>query len=644
MIRLALGLIFCCIMFAASVQAADSTGTVAADSSSVEDSTGVYPVRDTTQKSVEKAVQKFVRLGRQQDSLLALILGSGNWFLSVPDQPQMTSQFDYDPQLYRLSTSSWGEFETVYPLGMAPANLSRSDELFGNESYANPAPLPASEEFIRADIADSYYLLTPTLSGIYSPLGRPFTLYQQRDLPDNDTTLSKIYVIHGRGGFANTTFTFRNRFGPAGMVHADGTFLKKNGQPAYADSRLNRLRIISQPKIAANVEMEVALMMNRLSGSKPFVPRGALLWGDMSDNYTGITGHVDYYNHDWSRYSAVLTYRNDDQQFALENLRNLQRFRQLDASLSHRRIINRHDLEFRADLRYLRFTENRTAHNAVYYNLSAGDLLALSNRLTAYCDLGLKGSSDLWIRPALTMLVRYQIDTGKSLTVIASRGAFLPAPEMQYLKSMSATLYNDTVDYRLAGNGQIESGYSHGMEAVFHYAYGRMKTQVRMGLIRLSNLPQWQVDYSVYANGDYQVAPFDRSLFFASLQSRLSLPYGFYGIGSYALRSVYQSGVDYTYGPQHLASGIVGFRFPINKLKIMVNAALGCKYRSLAARHLDGTSDNATAILESYLSFDLKRFHFFYNYTNLLDINYSLNGLPQPGRSRWWGFTWEFLD
>jgi hypothetical protein len=88
----------------------------------------------------------------------------------------------------------------------------------------------------------------------------------------------------------------------------------------------------------------------------------------------------------------------------------------------------------------------------------------------------------------------------------------------------------------------------------------------------------------------------------------------------------------------------VGVRFPVRKLKIMLNAAVGGRFRSASAQYFGGGSDDARILPEAYFSFDLKSFHFFYNYTNLLNANYYFGGYRQPGRAIWWGFTWAFVD
>jgi hypothetical protein len=630
-------------MFSCEVKAVDSTRTAMADSLPVVDTLRKAATPDTVIRQIPKPVTRYVRQTPHQDSLLLLAFGRGGFLPDSIDLPQMSSQLEYDPEFYRLSTSPWGEFETISPFGLLPSALSRSDDFFGDASYANPVPLPGSEELTRTDFADSYYLLSPTLSGAFSPLGRPSTLFQQRRLVDADTAQSKLYVTRGRGGFSNTTFTFQNHFGVAGVVYADGTFSKKNGLLAYSESKLDRFRIISNPVIATNIDAEVGLFINRLHGSKLVTGMNEMNWGDLSDNYSGAMGQVDYFRDDRSRYSATLSYRNDDQKFNLLSLRNAQRFRQLDALLSHQRIVRQHNLEFKANLRCLRFTENAAFHNVGYYDLAVSDFRSL-NRLTAYGSLALRGSTDLRIRLAITLLARYQFDSAQALTVIASRGAFLPQPEMQYLRGVTAILQDTTIDYRLAGNEGIESGYSHGVEGYYRHNWGRITAEARVGFVSLNNLPEWRVDFTELALADYSVGALDRNLFFASARTRLTLPRGFYGVGGYAYRIVYHQGINYTYGPQHLASGLLGVRFPINKLKIVINAAVGGKFRSATVYALTGNRDDATMILESFLSFDLKRFHFFYNYTDLLDIDYSLNGLPQFGRSLWWGFTWEFFN
>ena len=80
------------------------------------------------------------------------------------------------------------------------------------------------------------------------------------------------------------------------------------------------------------------------------------------------------------------------------------------------------------------------------------------------------------------------------------------------------------------------------------------------------------------------------------------------------------------------------------KVLVTVSGAASIKFRSATNRYFDGGSDGTLALTESFLSFDLKQFHFYYNFNNVLSTKYSLDGLTQPGRSLWWGFRWEFFD
>jgi len=492
---------------------------------------------------------------------------------------------------------------------------------------------------------DGYHLLSPTLAGVGSPFGRPFVVYQQSQLPDADTSQSEIFVTHGTGGFANTSFTFENHFGAAGIVNADGTFIRKNRAYAYSGSKLNRLRLVSRPAIARNLATTIGLSLNRMIGDKLFHPRTAFYSGDLSDNCSAINTQVVYYENEKVNYRASLVYRNDDQGITYERLQSHQRFQIADLHVTQQTEGTPNNLEFGGDVRYLRYTENRKAHNTLYYNVGASDLLTLTDRINAYGNFSLRGSSDLRIKPVITLSTEYRIDSLWSVAAIASRGVFMPQPEMLYLRPVSGALLDTTVDYRISGNEQLESGYANSLEILLRGSFSHLvAAQARVGYTNFHSLPEWQVDYETYDNGNYRAVAVDRNLFFAALTARLTLPKGFYGQASYAFRDVYHDGINFTEGPQHQASGYAGVRFPIRKLKIMLNAAIGGCFRSASAQYFGGGSDDARMLAEAYFSFDLKSFHFFYNYTNLLNVNYYFNGYLQPGRAIWWGFNWAFVD
>jgi hypothetical protein len=493
--------------------------------------------------------------------------------------------------------------------------------------------------------ADGYHLLSPTLASVGSPFGRPFVLYQQLQLPDHDTSQSEIFVTHGTGGFANTSFTFENHFGAAGIVNVDGTFIRKNRDYSYSGSKLNRLRLVSRPVIARNLATTIGLSLNRMIGDKIFYSRGDRYYGDLSDHCSVISTQVAYYQDEKVNYRASLIYRNDDQRITYERLRSHQRFQVADLHLAKQTEGTANSLELGGDLRYLRYTENQNAHNTLYYNIGVSDLLTLTDRINAYGNASLRGSSDLRVKPVATLSMEYGIDSLWSVAAIASRGVFMPQPEMLYLRPVSGALADTSVDYLISGNEELESAYANSIEVLLRGSCGRfVTTQARSGYASFHGLPQWQADYVTYANGSYSAVAVDRNLFFAALTARLTLPKGFYGQASYAFRNVYHNGITFTEGPQHLASGYAGVRFPVRKLKITVNAAIGGRVRSASAQYFGGGGDDARMLTEAYLGFDLKSFHFFYNFANLLDADYSFGGYRQPKRAIWWGFNWAFVD
>ena len=617
---------------------ADSTRAVSVDSTTKADSVAAPA-------PLLKAPKPFKKLTPHFDSLLTLLFGSQGDAAVDFDLPQASSRFDYDPLLFPLSSSQWGEFESVYPSGLSPSALSRVDPLTGDESFANPVPLPGSEEYTRMEPAEGYHLLSPTLAGMGSPFGRPFVVYQQSQLPDDDNSQSEIFVTHGTGGFANTAFTFKNHFGAAGIVNADGTFIRKNRDYSYSGSKLNRLRLISRPVVARNLATTIGLSLNRMIGDKLFHPRTAFYSGDLSDNNSAISTQIAYYKSEKVNYRASLVYRNDDQRITYGGLQSHQRFQIADLHLARQTEGTPNDFELGGDLRYLRYTENHKVHNTLYHNISASDLLTLTDRINAYGNFSLRGSNDLRIKPAATLCMEYRIDSLRSVATIASRGVFMPQPEMLYLRPISGALFDSSADYRVSGNEQLESGYSNSVEILLRGSFCRhVSAQARAGYANFHSLPQWQVDYETYANGNYRAVTVDRNLFFAALTARLTLPKGFYGQASYAFRNVYHDGINLTEGPQHQASGYAGVRFPVRKLKIMLNAAVGGRFRSASAQYFGGGSDDARMLAEAYFSFDLKSFHFFYNYTNLLNANYYFGGYLRPGRAIWWGFNWAFID
>ncbi len=537
----------------------------------------------------------------------------------------------------------WGDFETFYPLGLSPSYLSRSDNLVGDHSFANPVPIPGSEQFIRSDYADSYYFLTPALSTVYSPFGRALSVYQQRHLADSDTAHTRVFVTRGRGSFSNTTFTFQNYFGSLGNVNADGTFQKTNGLLFNSNSKLDRLRLIVEPSVGANLHLSMLYSLNRLKGSRIFFPDNYNYHGYLSDNYNILALDATYYQSDAASYSARLTYKNDDQKFDSGTLKTAQRFRVLEGSASHQRAVGNQLITIGGDLRFLRFSQHPNSVSTIYYNLYGSTLFRATDRVQLYGYGALRGSEELKPDPALSGALRFALSDNASFSGLVSHSAVLPQPEMQYLDPVAASFDGDTlIDYRLVADQELEIGTVESIEAIFNWNSEALSLQARGGFATLGDVAAWTADYDSLKNGTYQATELDREVTFASLQTRMRLSSRLRFDASVGARHVEGDDLDYTAGPATTGSIIGWYLLPITSVKVDITAGAGGRFRSDANGYDPGSGEDAVFITDTYLSFDLKKFHFFFNFTNVFDLSYTLNGVQQPGRSIWWGFNWAF--
>ncbi len=596
------------------------------------------PQPDTTRKVV-----KHTRTTPITDSLLTLLFDDWQSPPEFPDFPEETSWWQLDPYLYRLSVGMWGDLETFYPLGLAPSYLSRSDNLVGDQSFANPVPLPGSEEFIRTDLADAYYFLTPGLTGIYSPFGRALSIRQRRQLSESDTARAKVYVTRGRGAFSNTTFTFQNHFGKIGNINADGTFQKTNGLVIGSNSKLNRLRVIVEPELGTNLHTSVLYSLNRLQGGRVFFPDNYFYSGFNTDNLANLSLSASYYPSDNSSYSAQLNYKNDDQKFDNGRLRTAQRFRLLEGSAQAQHSLGTQVLTLGGNLRFLHFRHDPGSSNTLYYNLYGSNLWTLSGRFHVFAHGALRGSEDLKPALAVSGLVNFNVFDRLSLSGVVSRNAVVPQPEMQYLDPIAASFDGDTlIDYRLVGDKDLEAGVVESVEGILAWNSDRLKAQIRGGVSHLNNVAAWQVNYDSLANGTFQPVPLDRNLFFATFQSSISLTSRLHLDAAFGRQRVKQGGTDDTYGPENTGSVVGWYKYFVKKYQVDITVGAGGRFRSDCNPYFVGGGDQAVFITDSYLSFDLKKFHLFFNFTNVFDLYYTLNGLQQPGRSMWWGFNWAF--
>jgi hypothetical protein len=304
----------------------------------------------------------------------------------------------------------------------------------------------------------------------------------------------------------------------------------------------------------------------------------------------------------------------------------------------------RHFVELGADLRHLSYTDQETNNKAVYYNLTLTDLLALTRNLSVSGQAAITGSQDVRIRPAVSGTVNFSTGQAFHAGLTVSRSTLLPQPEMLYGVYKVAALVTDTIDYSINGDAELEPGAATGIELSLHRTAAFYEARLRGGYFSFSDLPAWSIAYDSLLFGEHVASNMNCRLMFASVECRVA-PHGrLTGLLTYGIRDVADEGETLTLGPQHTAAALLLYRLPIRRLAVFVNLGAGAEFRSASNRYFIGAPEDGVMTVDSYLGFDLKRFHFFFNFDNLLDTEYTLGGLRQRGRSYWWGFKWTLLD
>lgn len=227
--------------------------------------------------------------------------------------------------------------------------------------------MPASEEFLRVDIADQQIFFPTGWSQLGSPFGRTTQVYQRRQIERRDTSETSLYVTRGRGAFSNTIFRFQNYFGPSFNLSADGNFQQNTGLFLLADHKLDRLRFVAEPNVGERSSLAVAFQSSRLKGSKLFFPGGYQYRGNYSDNYSALAIIGDRVTSPGVSYRLRAAYKNDDQKFSSTGLSSAQRFRLLDLSLAHQRPLANQTVELGLDLR---ICDSRTGTRAMISSTS----------------------------------------------------------------------------------------------------------------------------------------------------------------------------------------------------------------------------------------------------------------------------------
>ncbi len=578
-----------------------------------------------------------------RDRLIRTIVGAAPKRPRV-DLPQTTSWWKFNPLLARVSVTPWGDFESFYPAGLATTQLSRYDAGMGEVTFVNPVPLPQSEEFVRTEIADEEHLLSPGLASVVAPFGRPFAIYQVLEPENTDSARSKIFVTRGRGAFANTTFRFQNYFGPLGRVAADGSFQKTDGLYFNANTNMQRMRFSATPAVGRKARLELLYAFNRLKGDRLIFPPDYGYSGFSTDNLSIYAARGQLLVSPRSSYSASLAYKTANQIFDNASLGTSQSTKVVDLRLANQRTSERHALEFAVDSRYLHLVDQEVGENAVYYSVGASDIVTLSASTSALARAAVIGTSDLSPRPSLTLALSKAISGPVSLVAAATQTTVLPGAEMKYGVAKSAAFETDTVDYSLAPNIDIETGGVTGCDLGLQSRFERVEWQIRTGYYLMRDIPEWKAEFDSLRYGEFVASGIDQDLWFATLESRWQPHDRVTAMLNYGYRQVTASDSTITLGPAHTAAALVLYKLPVRRFQIDLSFGLGAKFRSATDRHFSGEPEDGVLTLDSYFTFDLKSFHFFFNFENLLDTEYTVAGLDQLGRSVWWGFNWAFLD
>jgi len=578
------------------------------------------------------------------DSLIKLLFGRFDGQQGFPDRPQSSTTWQSEPALYRLAVGMWGDMETLHPLGLTPSHLSRSDNLVGEQSFANPVPLPYSEEWVRVEPSQRFYLLTPTLSGLVLPLGRSTSMYQQSDLVEFDTATSSVYVNRGRGGFANTTFDFASNFGSFGSIRADGTFQKNDGLYSGADSKLSRMRLTVEPRLSDNLLGRAHYSFNRLRGSKVYFPTDFQFDGNVTDNFATLSTSLTYLRSEDSQFDLRLSYRNDDQRFDDAGVKAEQRFRVVESQLEFQRRHLKNTTSVVVTSRYLNYQSQEMGTSSIYFDAGLRRLGAISERASYFASASLVGSDKLSPAPNVMASSSFQASTTTTLSLIGGWRSIQPQPEMLYMEPVQAMLADTVVTYSILSDPDLGVGSAASLEMVLNYSRPRLSMQVVGGAINMMNVSEWQFSEDSLEYGRYSAVEVDKNVFYGTLKVHAEPFTRVTANASYGLRNVSSGGKEITSGPIHTANGSAWYRFPINRFRLWLNVGAGATFRSAANRYLAGGVEDGVILTETYFSFDLKRFHFYFNYQNLLDVEYTLNNIQQPGRSVWWGFKWNFVD
>lgn len=599
---------------------------------------------DSTAAETAPPIVEYLRPVPHLDSLLKILpLQTAAWWDNF-DFPQMSSRFDYDPAISRVAQGPWGEGEQLYPLGLPPTSLSRADPLFGDNAISNPVPVPISEEALRIDPSQKYYLLSPGLAGAIVPFSRETALYQPLPKPPGDSARSKIYVRRGRYGYANTQVDFASQFGNLGSAILDGNFIKLDNQVQFLQTEDQRLRLIVEPNVGTNSTLQTGIFFNRDHSDRQFFPGFYLYRGRITDNYSGATASFETRLADLQSAGVTLRYRDDEQIFESSQINHRQRSRIYEGSANYQVSAGRNDLRLQLDSKVVNYKSGSTSESPLYWQASGSDMLALRPEVVLFVQAGLAGASGLNLQPLALGILHYQFSGRTHAALLLSHLAAMPQPEERYMPELLAGIAFGDSDYSVQGNPDLESGSSNSIELMGATSTGKLDLNLRLGATQLNNAPLWSNDRLAHTLGGYQPVGLDRNLIFATLNAHLRLPYGTFVSTAYGFRNLSSSGYDLTYGAAHEVDGFSGIRFWWPHFQVTITAALGGKFRSRVDRYLDGSTDKEKFVAESFLSVDLKRFHFFWNYTNLFDSQYYLNGLLQPGRSHWWGFSWEFFD
>jgi outer membrane receptor for ferrienterochelin and colicin len=309
----------------------------------------------------------------------------------------------------------------------------------------------------------------------------------------------------------------------------------------------------------------------------------------------------------------------------------------------------KHNLKLKGNWTYDRLDERSSIDHTQKINLSIADLFQASPRVDFLFFIGMNKASRFDGRLSPMSGISYGINqNSKACFTLGSFWGF-PSIRDLYLDSTNYTLSSSPgYKYTIEGKSDLKAQKS----LVANLGYSLNKSNYKLGLnvrrSRLENSVQWENQSGLPYDGKWIPLNQDLNLYGAELDFLFNPRQNVKLFASYAFQKAEEvkSDLDKPFVPEHSLFCYLEYYKKLLKNEIQLSGRVENNLiSSYYAREKEKDKQKDIDILNLRITFRFLDFTCYYVIENLNDKSYkTFLSYPAPGRTQWWGFSWQFFD